>query len=99
MAYKIAGVHDFEGPFISCYSLREESGVYVVLDLRADGYHMVDAGESGSVRQAVEGHGGKACWEENRRGTLHYAAWYGDEAARVKMLEVVTGSCEIPCLR
>ncbi len=98
MAYNIAGVHDFEGPFISYYSLKEESGVYLVLDLRADGYHMIDAGESGNARQAVGDHGRKDCWEENREGTLHYAAWYGDETDRVKMLKVVIDNYEIPCL-
>jgi hypothetical protein len=98
MTYKIAGIHDFEGPYISYYSLKEESGVYLVLDLRADGYHMIDAGESVNTRQAVGDHGQKKCWEENREGTLHYAAWYGDETGRLKMLKVVTDNYEIPCL-
>lgn len=97
MAYNIAGVHDFDGPFISFYSLKEESGVYLVLDLRDDGYHMLDAGEARNARQAVGEHGRKKCWEENREGTIHYAAWYGDEAARMKMLKVVTDNYEIPC--
>ena len=98
MAYKIAGIHDFEGPFISWYSLKEGSGVYLVLDLRADGYHMIDAGQSADTRLAVREHARKECWEKNREGTLHYAAWYGVEAARLKMLKVVTDNYEIPCL-
>jgi hypothetical protein len=98
MAYRVAGIHDFEGPFISWYSLKEESGVYLVLDLRADGYHMIDAGQAADTRQAVADHGRKECWEMNREGTLHYAAWYGNEAACRKMAEIVAGNYEIPCL-
>ncbi len=98
MAFKIAGVHDFDGPFISTYSLKEESGVYVVLDLRNDGYHFIDAGESKNVKEAVNNHNRKDCWEENRKGTFHYAAYYADEPGRLKMFDIVKNNHSVPCL-
>ena len=97
MTYKIAGVYDFEGPFISPLSLREESGVYVVLDLRSEGYHMLDAGQSENVKEQVKTSAFKDSWEKNRKGTLHYAAWYGEEAARVKMEKIIRDNYSAPC--
>ncbi len=98
MAYKIAGVHDFDGPFISTFSLKEESGVYLVLDLRSDGYHLIDAGESNNVQKAVKNHDRKDCWEENRKGAFHYAAYYTDEPERLKMFGIVKDNHSAPCL-
>lgn len=97
MAYRIAGVYDFDGPFISPHSLKEDSGVYVILDLQSDGYHLLDSGGAENVREQVMTHGRKACWEENRRGTIHYAAYYGDESARKRMERIVRENYDIPC--
>jgi hypothetical protein len=97
MTYKIAGVHDFDGPFISIYSLKEESGAYIVLDLRSEGYHLLDAGESENVREEVKNSDRKDCWEVNRKGTLHYAAWYGDESSRMKMEKIIEDNYSVIC--
>ena len=98
MAYKIAGVHDFEGPFISAYSLKEEPGIYIVLDLQDDGYHMIDAGVSENTRAGIIEHDRKGCWERVRTGALHYAAWYGEGPGIEKMERIVMENYDIPCL-
>ncbi|UCF88561.1 MAG: hypothetical protein JSV70_09175 [bacterium] len=59
---------------------------------------MIDTGQSANTRQEVADHGRRECWEKHREGTLHYAAWYGDESRRMKMFKVVTDNYEIPCL-
>ncbi|GIK23626.1 MAG: hypothetical protein BroJett005_30400 [Ignavibacteriota bacterium] len=67
----------FEGPFTSAAWLKHQQGVYVILDKRSDGkWYVVDVGEAGDVRDRVENHDRKACWERHRLGEVGVAALY-----------------------
>lgn len=71
------GQYEFEGPYNNTSSLQDRSGVYVILDHRADGkYYILDVGESAQVKTRVEMHDRKDCWERKRLGTLKVAVLY-----------------------
>lgn len=76
MSIKIGG-YDFEGPFTDTSRLRNEQGVYGILDQRSDGkYYVVDVGESEDVRTRIENHDRSDCWKRNQIGTLTVAVLY-----------------------
>jgi len=76
MAIEICG-HTFEGPYAHTDYLRRQGGIYVILDKRLDGkWWVIDVGESGDVRERVEGHDRAPCWSSNQQGTLGVAVLY-----------------------
>lgn len=82
--------HRFEGPYTDTSRLKDQAGVYVILDRRADGrWHVIDVGESEQVKTRVESHDRKDCWERHRQGTLGVAVVYtpGWTAAQRRALE------------
>jgi len=82
--------YDFEGPYTDTSYLRDDQGVYMILDHRSDRkWHVLDVGESEEVKTRVENHDRATCWERNRRGTLGYAVLYtpGWTAAQRRTLE------------
>jgi hypothetical protein len=71
------GKFSFEGPYRSTEMLQDRSGVYVILDKRADGhYYVLDVGESAQVKTRVETHDREDCWERHCRGILYVAVHY-----------------------
>lgn len=83
MSITIGDDYVFEGPFHDTSSLKNQSGVYVILDKRSDDKHyLLDVGESGDVGDRVENHDRKDCWIKNQKGTLYCAAYYVNEASR-----------------
>ena len=81
------GNHTFEGPFTDTTSLKNQSGVYVVLTRgnQADSWTVVDVGEAEKVRNRVETHDRKDCWKRNNKGTLAVAAYYCTAAQRMRI--------------
>ena len=69
--------YEFDGPYTSANSLKDQAGIYVVCDLRADRkWYVLDVGESETVRTRVENHDRSGCWRAHQRGTLGYAVLY-----------------------
>ena len=67
----------FEGPYTSTANLRDQGGVYAILDRRWDEkWHVLDVGESSQVKTRVENHDRSDCWASSRQGTLGYAVLY-----------------------
>jgi hypothetical protein len=76
MSIKI-GSYNFEGPYADTSHLRNEGGIYGILDQRSGGqFHVVDVGESDGVRSRVENHDRSECWNRNRQGNLTVAVYY-----------------------
>lgn len=70
------GDWQFEGPYKHTSSLHDRAGVYAILDSRGDGFHVIDVGESATVRTRVENHDRENCWIRNQQGTLTVAVLY-----------------------
>jgi len=63
------GQYEFEGPYKNTGPLEDSSGVYVILDYRADSkYYIIDVGESAQVKTRVETHDRKDCWNRYQQG-------------------------------
>jgi len=71
------GQYEFEGPVYNKTLLRRVAGVYAVLDDRSTGgHHVLDIGESESIRDRIEDHDREPCWRRNQRGQICFAALY-----------------------
>lgn len=80
----------FEGPYTNTASLRDDAGIYAILDHRVDGrWYVVDVGESEQVKSRVENHDRQGCWTRHRRGTLGVAVLYaaGSSGAHRRVVE------------
>lgn len=83
MAIKI-GSYNFDGPWSSTDSLRNDSGVYAILGSNEPGRHVVlDVGESATVRDRVAQHDRHDQWRRCGYRTLHVAACYTNAATRM----------------
>ena len=93
------GKYSFEGPFTDTASLKNQSGVYVVLCQSGQSNHskVVDVGESGDVRNRVENHDRKDCWRRNCTGTLAFAVYYCDAASRIRIESELRKQYNPPC--
>lgn len=95
MSINIAG-YTFEGPYYSTASLENRSGVYAILC--GNGLPPVDVGESETVRDRVENHDRKGCWNRNCSGTIKYAAHYvRGEQQRKKIEQDIRKRYNVPC--
>lgn len=70
------GKYSFEGPYGTTAQLQDKAGVYAILDSRSSSLHVVDVGESVTVKTRVESHDRENCWKRNRLGTLQVAVLY-----------------------
>jgi len=70
------GRHIFEGPYRSADNLKDQSGVYAIIDRRANGNVVLDLGESGMVRTRVASHDRADSWSRCRQGVLEVAVYY-----------------------
>ena len=70
------GKYDFEGPFTSTRSLKNASGIYAILCERNGSRHVIDIGESSTVKDRIESHDRKECWTRNCQGGLSVAVLY-----------------------
>ncbi|MEM7165138.1 MAG: hypothetical protein AAF581_06710 [Planctomycetota bacterium] len=95
--------HSFEGPYTDTSDLKEQGGVYVILDKRSNAkWTVIDVGQSSGVKSRVDSHDRKDCWTRNQRGTLGVAVMYTPgwseqqrEALERKIREAYTPMCGI----
>ena len=76
---------NFDGPFTTTAPVQNRSGVYAILTRPpgAHSYRVVDAGESGDLRQRLDTHDRAECWRRNNAGELAVATLYCDEPSRM----------------
>lgn len=85
MSVKIKN-YDFEGAYTYVSSLDKKSGVYAVLCSLNSKLNVIDIGEAEDVRDRLENHDRKDCWNNKcKNGTLKYAAYYCDEKSRMRI--------------
>jgi hypothetical protein len=91
--------YTFEGPYVDTYSLKNQSGVYVILSKDTSGkYDILDVGESAKVKERVESHDRKQCWLRNSNsGGLSYAAYYTTEATQMRIEQTIRNQYNPPC--
>lgn len=95
------GGWDFEEP-CDANDLRDNPGVYAVLDIRDAGasYACIDVGESDRVATRVNGHDRKQCWFRNTLGRRAFAVLYTaghDDSHRRRIEQDVRLSTSPPC--
>lgn len=90
--------YPFDGPFDHTGPLSSQSGVYAILGKRpADTqYRVLDIGESHSVRNRVENHDREPYWK-GQRLPLYVAAYYCNEATRMKVEQELRAWFNPPC--
>lgn len=89
MSINIGG-YQFDGPFAGTSSIRNQAGIYAILDRRSNGSSfVVDVGESATVRDRLDNHDREDCWRRNTRGVIRYAVMYtpGMSAERRRAVE------------
>ena len=99
MSIKI-GKYNFDGPYASTNSLENRSGVYVVLCDKNSSYDPVDCGESATVKNRVESHERKNCWNRNCSSSLKVAVLYTphlQSSGRVAIEQELRGMYNFPC--
>jgi hypothetical protein len=87
--------------YSSTYSLENKAAVYSILDRRDDDTsYVIDVGESSEVRDRVENHDRKPCWDRNIKGSIRYGVHYtpGKSAeARRKIEAEIRNMYKPPC--
>lgn len=92
------GNYNFEGPFSHTSALHSLSGVYVILGRSGNSnWNVVDVGESAQVRDRVENHDRRPCWQRHGHAELAAAAFYTDERQRRLIEQSLRLSYRPPC--
>jgi len=93
------GNYNFEGPYENTSSLKNQSGVYVVLgrNLSSQSWNIVDIGESAMVKDRIENHDREDCWKKQGYGTLAVAVYYCNEARRMTVEKALRQQYNPPC--
>jgi len=94
------GRYSFDGPYTATDPLLDRSGVYALLDVQPTATHVVDIGESATVKTRIEGHDRKDCWKRNTSGRLQVAVLYtlhADQSARMQIEQELRGQYRPPC--
>ncbi len=89
----------FEGPYKSPESLKNNSGVYVILDAKSDSHAVIDVGESGEVKDRVKNHDRAKCWAREARN-IRYAVYYTPgwtQAQRMVLEKKIRDKFDPPC--
>ncbi len=94
------GRYTFDGPHFSTASLDDRSGVYAIIDRRNSGDHLVDVGESATVRSRVETHERQSCWRRHSQGRLGVAVHYTShqqQSGRREIEQEIRARYSVPC--
>ena len=93
------GKYNFQGPFSSTSSLKNQSGVYAILgrNSQSERWAVVDIGESGTVRERVENHDRTSCWKRRGYNQLAAAAYYCPKAQRMRIEQELRAEFNPPC--
>lgn len=100
MSFRLCG-YEFEGPYSSTGSLRNSAGVYLILkdNRNITKVDVVDVGESADVRERIETHDRKGCWERHA-AIVYYAVHYTPNASESRRQEIereVRACANPPC--
>jgi hypothetical protein len=96
MTIKIGHI-SFEGPFAQFDQTASRSGVYVILGVAGlGGYHVIDVGESRSIRDRLASHDREPQWSRHARSPL-FAAYYCDEVVRMRVEKELRLQFNPPC--
>ena len=85
---------NYEGPYSYPGSLKNISGVYVVVNPTDE---VIDIGESEAVRSRVENHDRKDCWDRHTRSPCYYVRYLSGESARKDEEQKLRGKYQPPC--
>lgn len=98
MSIKI-GNYNFEGPYTSTNSLKNQSGVYAILGKNSQdqNWNTVDIGESATVRDRVDHHDRQNCWNKQGYSTLAAAVYYCNEQQRMRIEQELRQQYNWPC--
>ncbi|VGO12712.1 hypothetical protein PDESU_01266 [Pontiella desulfatans] len=93
------GSYNFEGPYTSTSNLRNSSGVYSILgrNSEAETWKVVDIGESQEVKERIENHDRKPCWQRRGYRTITVAAHYTSAAQRMRIEKELRAKFDPPC--
>jgi hypothetical protein len=92
--------YTFEGPYNNTNSLHDNSGVYIIICDDGESLISIDVGESATVKNRVENHDRKDCWESNCNHTLKYGVLYTpnkQQAGRKEVEEDIRCNYNFPC--
>jgi hypothetical protein len=64
--------YDFEGPYSSPDQLPEYAGVYTVWCYKLSSRLLIDAGQAENVKERLEYHDRKNCWEKYCSGLIYF---------------------------
>ena len=79
---KIEG-YEFEGWYSSTDELKSQSGVYVVISMGSERFKILDVGESSDVKDRIETHDKKGCWEKHSdSGKIQFGVLYTPDMDR-----------------
>ena len=84
--------YNFEGPFTGIYQLKDQSGVYVILDGNGK---IIDVGESDEVKTRIENHERESCWKTHGYSSfaVHYTSQVDREQIEKQIREVHNPPC------
>ena len=89
--------YNFDGPHTTTNPLKNQSGVYVILDCGFKGNSVLDVGESQNIKYRVENHDRAGCWSSNCSGTMKVAALYTNEVNRMKIEKAIRAKYNPTC--
>lgn len=100
MSIKI-GDYIFEGPYTNTDNIENKSGVYAILNNTKDKtYKVIDIGESKEVKDRLDSHDRKECWDKNCTPTIYYAVYYTEnkqKKGRTEVEQELRGLYDLPC--
>lgn len=91
------GNYTFDGPYNNTTNIKDQSGVYAILDHINGQYSIVDVGESEQVKTRVDTHDRASCWNQIKKGTLAVSALYVNKPQRMQIEQEIRGKYTIPC--
>lgn len=94
------GRHIFEGPYRTTNDLRDQSGVYAIIDQRTNGNFVLDVGESAAVKSRIASHDRVDSWSKCRQGVLGVAVCYTPNAqqfGRMAIEQEIRNQFNPPC--
>ena len=91
-----------EGPYTDRDSLKDNSGVYVILTRpdAASKWTVIDVGESATVKKRVEDHERKDCWTRHSKGVIGYSPYYmphKQQSGRMEVEQEIRDEYNPPC--
>lgn len=80
--------YTFEGPYDNTGSLKDNSGVYLIVCHDGSKYAPIDVGESAQVKTRIENHDRSDCWKKNCKHKLMVAVLYTPHKQQLGRMEI-----------